>query len=188
VEAVRKIIMALNVTPDGFCDHRVMIADAELHHYFSNMLHDAATLLFGRKTFQLMDPYWPEIARDRTGTASEIEFADYIEAIQKIVFSRKGIETSWHNTTVIKEMNPDEIQKIKSEPGGNIMVGSPSIIDQLSAWGLIDEYFYVMQPIIGGSGKRFFESSQLNNKVRLQLMDARKLDSGIISLHYKKQE
>jgi len=92
---MRKIIQAINVTPDGFCDHRAVIADDELHQFYSDLIKNAGTMLFGRKTFQLMDPYWPQVAKNKTGTKAEIEFAELLDELQKIVFSKKGITTEW---------------------------------------------------------------------------------------------
>jgi dihydrofolate reductase len=184
---MRKIIMAINVTPDGFCDHRPVIADGALHHFYSDLLADADTILFGRKTFQLMDPYWATVARNKTGTPEEIEFAERIDAIDKIVFSRKGIETSWQPTTVLKELIPGEMESLKSAPGKNILVGSPSIIDQLAGFGLIDEYHFVVQPMIAGSGKRFFDSTQIDHHVLLVLQHTKRFASGVIDLCYAAQ-
>jgi dihydrofolate reductase len=100
---MRKIILAINVTPDGFCDHRAVIADDELHRFYSNLLKNADSILFGRKTFQLMEAYWPSAAENSTGSREEIKFARLITDIHKIVFSRTGINTEWRNTTVLND-------------------------------------------------------------------------------------
>jgi dihydrofolate reductase len=177
--------MAINVTPDGFCDHRYGIADDELHEFFSNLLKTADTELFGRKTFQLMEAYWPNAAENNIGTKAEIEFAKLFNEIHKIVFSKAGITTSWKNTTVLSEINAEEIIKLKQKPGKDIHTGSPSIVNQLASLGLIDEYYYLIHPVIAGNGKRFFESDHLSNQINLSLLDTKIFKSGVIALHYQ---
>lgn len=176
--------MAINVTPDGYCDHRAGIADDELHEFYNDLLKNADTELLGRKTFQLMEAYWPHVAENNTGSEAEIEFAKIFNEIHKIVFSKAGISTGWKNTTVLNEINAEEILKLKQKPGKDIHVGSPSIISQLAGLGLIDEYFFVVHPIIAGDGKRFFETNNLSGQVNLSLSDTKVFKSGVIALHY----
>src|SRR5438105_11218614 len=162
---MRKIILAINVTPEGFCDHRAVIADDELHKFYADLLKNADTMLFGRKTFQLLEPYWPLVAKNNTGTKDEIEFAQLLNEIQKIVFSKAGISTEWKNTTVLNDLNSTGLLKLKQKPGKDILVGSPSIVDQLAQLGLIDDYYFLVHPMISGNGKRFFEARKLNNPI-----------------------
>lgn len=182
---MRKIIMAINTTPDGFCDHRSVVADNELHKFYSDLLRNADTMIFGRKTFQLLEAYWPEVAKNKTGTKEDVEFAELSTDIHKIVFSKNGIKTNWKNTTVLNEINPAEIKRWKEKQGKDMLVGSPSIIDQLIKLGLIDEYYFLVQPMVGGNGKRFFEKEKLETPARLVLHDAKFLKSGVIALCYR---
>src|SRR4030095_390718 len=182
---MRKIIMGINVTPDGFCDHRAGIADNELHKYYSDILKNADTIIFGRKTFQLMEAYWPDAAKNNTGTKEEIEFAKLIDDIHKIVFTKAGINTAWKNTTILRDLKYEEILKLKQAPGKNILIGSPSIISQMAGLGLTDEYYFVVHPIIAGNGKRFFETHSLEEHVNLKLNDTKIFKSGAIALHYR---
>jgi len=177
--------MAINVTPDGFCDHRAVIADAELHGFYSDLIKHADSMLFGRKTFQLLEAYWPGVAKNKTGTPDEVEFAELAEDIQKIVFTKAGIKTTWKNTTVLNDLNPSTLLSLKQQPGKDILVGSPSIVDQLEQLGLIDEYYFLVHPIISGNGKRFFETAKLNNSIHLSLSDTKFLKSGVVVLHYQ---
>lgn len=173
------------MTPEGFCDHRAVIADDELHKFFSNLLKNADTMLFGRKTFQLLEPYWPIVAKNNSGTKDEIEFARLIEEIHKIVFSKAGINTEWKNTTVLNDLNLTGLLKLKQKPGKDILVGSPSIVNQLIELGVIDEYYFLVHPIISGNGKRFFETKKLNKPINLILLDTKILKSGTVALHYR---
>ncbi|PWT73797.1 MAG: dihydrofolate reductase [Bacteroidetes bacterium] len=181
---MRKLILAINTTLDGFCDHRAVIADGELHEFFNELLKKADTMLYGRKTFELMEAYWPMIARTKEGTKEEVEFAELLDPMEKIVFSKSGYKTDWKNTTVLQEMNPSVIKALKQKTGKNLLVGSPSILDQLIPMDLIDEFIYVVHPILAGAGKRFFEIEKLSQKVQLSFQDCQPFLSGAQALHY----
>lgn len=90
---MKKLIFAINVTIDGFADHTAVIADDELHDFYTNLLNDADTLLFGRKTYQLMESYWPQAQNDPQATKSMIEIANKINSLPKIVFSKTRINS-----------------------------------------------------------------------------------------------
>ena len=185
---MRKIIMSLNVTPDGFCDHTNVIADDELHEDANELFRGADTLIFGRKTFELMESAWPEIARTRASPTPMVEFADLINGIEKIVYSRTLKHTEWQNTTILDELIPEDILKLKQQPGKDILVGGPDLVSTFSKLGLIDEYYFIVHPMIGGKGKRFFEHTQLGESIRLELMDIRKFKSGAVKLKYREIE
>ena len=85
---MRKVIYAINITLDGCCDHTKSIADEETLEYFTHLLRDVDLLVFGRKTYQLMVPYWPDVAKNQSATKADIEFAQIFVSIKKIVFSR----------------------------------------------------------------------------------------------------
>ena len=184
---MRKIILAINVTPEGFCNHEAVVADDELHDFYNDLLREGDTMLFGRKTFQLLEGYWPEVAKNKTGSDAEIRFAELATQIHKIVFSKSGFEPAWENTTVYKELDPAEILKLKQQPGKNILVGSPSIVDQLISHDLIDEFWFLVQPVISGNGKRFFENEKLSHHLDLVLSGTKFLKSGVVALSYRKK-
>ncbi|MGN6803695.1 MAG: dihydrofolate reductase family protein [Ginsengibacter sp.] len=182
---MRKLIMAINISADGYCDHRAGIADAELHNFFSDLLREADTMLFGRKTFDLMYPYWPTVLQNNSGTESEITFARVLDEKEKIVFSRKGINTTWKHTRILNDLNRDLILKLKEQEGGNILISGIDISDQLTRMHLVDEYYFVVHPVIYGKGKRFFESLELDTRVRLDLFKTQRFSSGAIALFYR---
>ena len=177
--------MAINITADGFCDHRAMIADEELHHFFSGLLRNAGTMLYGRKTFDLMYPYWPEVARYKTGTESEIAFAELLDEIEKIVFSKHGITTTWQHTKVLNDLNRGYILKLKEQDGRDILIGGIDLSDQLTRMQLIDEYYFVVHPVLYGKGKHFFESFELDKRVKMELFKTQPFQSGAIALFYR---
>src|SRR5664279_4659689 len=95
---MRKLIAAINMTLDGFCDHTAMIADEENHQHYNELLSNADTLIYGRITYQLMESYWPTVVNKPTGNKSMDEFAVLIDNISKIVYSRTLKNVSWKNT------------------------------------------------------------------------------------------
>src|ERR1700704_4443588 len=101
---MRKLIAAINMTLDGFCDHTAVVADDELHQHYNELLLNADTLLYGRKTYQLMESAWPDIVKTPTGNKPTDEFAVIIDNISKIVFSHTLKSVDWKNTTLKKEV------------------------------------------------------------------------------------
>ena len=99
---MKKLIAAINMTLDGFCDHTAMIADDELHQHYNELLSSGGTLLYGRITYQLMESYWPSVVKNPTGNKPMDEFAVLIDNISKIVFSRTLKNVDWKNAKVAK--------------------------------------------------------------------------------------
>ena len=181
---LRKLIFSINLTIDGFADHTAMIADAELHDFFTNLLSTVDIILFGRKTYQLMASYWPTVPEDPGSTKSEIEFARKYNSLRKIVFSKTLDKVGWTNSILAIDNLEEEARKLKQQPGKNISAGSISIASALTKLGLIDEYWFLVHPVILGKGKQLFED--FNNRVTLKLIDTKKLNSGVVVLHYQK--
>src|SRR6185503_3143838 len=148
---MRKLIAAINMTLDGFCDHTAGIADEEIHQHFTELLSSADTVIYGRITYQLME-YWKSVVENPTGNKSMDDFAVTIDNISKIVFSRTLKSVDWKNTELKNEVIKDEILELKQKAGKSILVGSPSLIVALAQLDLIDEYQPVVQPTVLGSG------------------------------------
>jgi dihydrofolate reductase len=181
---MRKISWAINATIDGFADHTASIPDEELYDFFTNYLNLADVVLFGRKTYQLMADYWPEAYKDSESTKSEIEFADKYNSISKIVFSKTLNEVTWNNTRLAKNDLINEVINLKKQDGKNISAGSLSIASQLIKADLIDEFWFLIHPIILGKGKQLVEN--IYSKVNLKLIETKSLNSGVVILHYQK--
>src|ERR1035438_4387439 len=164
---MRKIIAAINMSLDGFCDHTAMIADDEIHQHYNDLLSNADTLLYGRITYQLMESYWPTVVKNPTGNKPMDEFAVIIDNISKIVFSRTLKNVDWKNTKLKKEGIKEEVLELKHQPGKNILVGSPSLIVALTQLDLIDEYQLGVQPIVLGSGLPLFKN--VKDRINLKL-------------------
>ena len=182
---MRDLIFAINITLDGCCDHTKMIADEESHEYFTQLMRDGDLQVFGRKTYQLMVPFWPDVAKSHSMSKAENEFADAFDSINKIVFSQTLDSAEGKNTRIVRTSLRDEILKLKQEPGKNILVGGVSIPSQLIELGLVDEYHFVVQPIIAGEGTRLLEGVNLE-KSQLRLVESKTLQSGCVALRYLK--
>ncbi|MGE5625393.1 MAG: dihydrofolate reductase family protein [Bacillota bacterium] len=185
---MRKLIYAINVTLDGCCDHRKVIADEELHDYYTQLLREIGTFVYGRITHQLMVPYWPEMAKNQSGSRAENAFAKGFDAVgQTVVFSRSLAKAEGKNTRIVRSGLRDEILKLKQEPGKDILVGGVDIPSQLMALDLIDEYRFVVQPIIAGEGRRLSAAIKPQEGLRLKLAGSKAFKSGCVALHYTRR-
>jgi dihydrofolate reductase len=183
---MRNLIFAINVTLDGCCDHTKTIADDELLEYYTHLMRDVDLLVFGRKTYQLMVPYWPDVAKSQSETKADREFARAFDSINKIVFSRT-LESVEGNTRIVRTNLHDEILKLKQEQGKNILVGGVDIPSQLIELGLVDGYHIVVQPIVAGEGRRLLEGISLPEELQLKLIESKIFKSGCVALRYMKQ-
>jgi dihydrofolate reductase len=184
---MRNVIFAINITVDGCCDHTKTIADEELLEHYTHFMRDVDLLVFGRKTYQLMVPYWPDVAKKRSETKAEIEFADTFDSINKIVFSQSLDSAEGTNTRIVRTNLRDEILKLKKEQGKNILIGGVTVPSQLIELGLVDEYRFVVGPIVAGEGRRLLEGVNLPEKLQLKLVESKIFKSGCVALHYLKQ-
>ena len=184
---MRKLIFAINTTLDGCVDHTKGFADDETHEFFTQLMRDVDLQVFGRKTYQLMVPFWPEVARSQSMSKASNEFARAFVSINKIVFSRTLDKVEDKNTRIVRTDLHDEILKLKQEPGKNILVGGVDIPSQLIELGLVDEYLFVVGPIVAGEGRRFLEGVSLAERLQLKLVDSKIFKSGCVALRYLKQ-
>ncbi len=183
---MRKVVFAINITADGFCSHTDGIADAELHDYFTRVLRNASLLLYGRTTYELMVPYWPDVARNQPGPEASNEFARVFDSLDMIVFSTTLQHVEGNNRRIARGNLAEEVVALKQQPGKDICVGSLSIASQLSARGLIDEYRFVVHPVVAGKGPRLFETVTPQETLRLDFIDSETFRSGVVALHYRK--
>ncbi len=178
-----KLIAAINVTLDGFCDHTAMIADEEIHEHYNELLSNADTVLYGRITYQLMESSWPSVVKKPTGNKPMDEFAVIIDNISKIVFSNTLKHVDWKNTKPAKQGVKEEVVELKQQAGKNILVGSPSLIATLTQLDLIDEYQLCVHPIILGKGLPLFKN--IFDSIKLNLLHTKTFGCGAIALYYE---
>ncbi|MFD2145507.1 dihydrofolate reductase family protein [Mucilaginibacter antarcticus] len=183
---MRKVSFALNICLDGYCDHTLGDPSEELMEYFADMMDDVDTLFYGRVMYQLMFPYWGDVAKSRSGSAAEIRFADRLVAIDKVVMSR-SLENVGGNTTIIRNNPVGELRKLKQQPGKTISVDTVSMLPELIAAGLIDEFSLVVHPVIAGGGRHLLNTGSLPETFKLELVATRTFKNGCIALEYRKR-
>jgi len=184
---MRNVIFAINTTLDGCVDHTKGVADDETHEYFTDLLREVDLLVFGRITYQLMVPFWPEVAKTQSMTKASNEFANAFVSINKIVFSRTLDTAEDKNTRIVRTNLRDEILKLKQENGKSILLGGVSIPSQLIELGLVDEFRFVIGPIIAGEGRRLLEGVSLPETLQLKLVESKIFKSGCVAHRYLKQ-
>ena len=180
---MRKLIYAINITLDGCCDHTKGIASEELLEHYTQLLHEVDLSIYGRKTYELMVPYWPDIAKSHAGSKAENEFADAFESVNRVVLSRT-LESADGKTRIVRGNLREEIVKLKHEPGRNILLGGVNVPAQLAELGLVDEYRFVVQPIVAGEGRGLFEG--LPQRLQLKLVESKSFGPGCVALSYVK--
>ena len=186
---MRNVIFAINVTLDGCCDHTKFNPDNETLAYFTRLTREADTFLYGRKTYQLMVPYWPDVAKNPSGqTKADVEFARAFDAIKQIVvFSQSLDNPAAEKAKIVRTSLQDEVLKLKQEHGKDILTGGVDLPSQLAELGLIDEYRLVVHPIVVGEGRRLFEGINLQKTLQVKLVESTVLASGVVVLRYFKQ-
>jgi dihydrofolate reductase len=185
---MRKIIMFNRISMDGFFagpngeSHEWFVQDQEVDKAAHEMM-EPDTVLFGRVTYQLFENHWPKMAKDPNAPKEAKATADELNKMNKVVFSRTLKETSWENSRLIKGNLADEVRKLKQGKGADMVIfGSGTIVQQLTDEHLIDEYLFVLTPVILGEGKSFFEHVK---KLDLELLETRDFASGNVMIHYE---
>ena len=184
---MRSVIFAINITLDGCVDHTKQFVDEETLEYFTRLTREAGLQVFGRKTYQLMVPYWPEVLKSQSGTKGDTEFARAFVSLNKVVFSRSLAGADDKNTRIVGTDLRDEIVKLKQEKGGDILVGGVDIPSQLIKLGLVDEFRFVVGPIVAGEGRRLLEGVSLPQRLQLKLIDSKIFKSRCVALRYLKK-
>jgi dihydrofolate reductase len=180
---MRKVVAAINMTLDGFCDHTAgFFADDELHYHYANLLNNAGVLLYGRITYQLMQ-FWQTLLKTPSEKKSMNDFAISIDKIEKHVFSNTLKETGWDTAKLINRPLDEEVLELKQRSGKDIFIGSRSLIIQLLNSDLIDEFQICIHPVIEGKGLPLFE--QIKSRIFFKLIKTKSLNSGATVLYYK---
>ena len=179
---MRKLIAAINMTLDGFCDHTAIIPDEEIHQHYADLISKADTILYGRITYQLME-YWRTLAENPSGEKSMDDFAKVIDKIPKIVFSKTLKSVEWESAKLANRDLEEEVLELKQQSGKDILVGSRSLIIHLMKLHLIDEYQLCVHPVIVGNGLPLFEN--INDRTTLKLLKTKTFNSGAVMLYYE---
>ena len=181
----------MNVTLDGF----ISGPNCELDWHFNSWTKEMAdslyqqlsladTILLGSTTYKAMASFWPSVAKDISFPREDIAFANMMNNYKKMVFSRSLKKTEWNNSELLRGHLPDEVSKLKTREGKNIIIyGSSRIVRALTAAGLIDEFHLWLHPVLLGEGKPMF--TKLPKRVQLSLYRKQGFTSGVILLYYK---
>lgn len=184
---MRKLIYSINLTIDGCVDHTKSEGSDEILVFFAQLLRDSGPLIYGRTTYELMVPFWPDMAKDQSGqTKAANDFAQTFSVKEIVVFSRSLEEPVSKHTRIIRGDLKDEILKLKQEEGKPMLLGGVDLPSQAIVLGLVDEYIFVVHPILAGQGRRLLEDIPLQDRLKLKLVDSKVMSSGCIALHYTK--
>ena len=177
-----KIIAAINMTLDGFCDHTAIIPDEEIHQHYADLLRNANSVLYGRTTYQLME-FWRTLVTNPSGDKTMDEFAVVMDNTPKIVFSRTLKNVDWKSAKLAIQDLEEEVLELKKQPGKDNFVGSPGLIVALTNLGLIDEYQLCVHPVIVGNGLPLFKN--INDRSVLKLVRTKTFRGGAVILYYE---
>ena len=178
---MRKLIAAINMTIDGFCDHTAGIPDEEIHQHYTELLSEADAILYGRITYQLME-YWQPLVKNPSGEKTMDDFAIAIDKIPKIVFSHTLKNVEWESAKLAKRDIEEEVLELKQQSGKDIFVGSRSLIIHLMNLNLIDEFQLCVHPVIVGNGLPLFKNVQ--DRVNLKLLKTKTFGCGAVIFYY----
>jgi dihydrofolate reductase len=185
---VRKIVLMMGVSLDGYIEgpnreidwHRV---DDELHTHMNEQLAPMGAFLMGRVTYELMDGFWPAADADPSITGPMKEFAGIWRDMPRIVYSRT-LERADRNTTIVREVVPEEVRELQRQPGGDLTVGGADLAATFMRHDLIDEYRIYVHPVVIGRGKPLFPES--DQKIDLRLAETRTFGNGVVRLRYER--
>lgn len=186
---MRKIVLFAHVSLDGYAagpngELDWISYDEELQGYAAELVSNVGSPLYGRVTYQMMESYWPTVLTDPSSGKYEIEHAQWLDNVTKIVFSKTLQEVTWKNTILIKDNIAEEITKLKQQPGKDLVIfGSPGFAQTLMQLDLIDEYKLTVNPVVLGSGIPLFKN--IAGGIKLNLTNAQTFKSGVVALFYQ---
>lgn len=179
---MRKIIAAINMTLDGIFDHTAGIPDEEIHHHYTELLGQGDAILYGRKTYLLME-FWRTLLEKPSDEKTMNDFAKAIDKIPKLVFSRTLKNVEWKSANLATRDLKEEVSGLKQQPGNDILVGSRSLIIQLLKLNMIDEFQLCIYPVVAGKGLLLFEN--INDRTLFELDKTKSFKGGAVILYYK---
>ena len=179
---MRPLRYSINVTLDGCCDHRVGIADEDIHRHAMENIAQADALLLGRVTYEMMEAAWRPPSQAGTRPDWMEPFARTIDAAKKYVVSSTLDRVDW-NAELVRGDLGRAVQRLKQEPGNGLFVGGVKLPLALAELGLIDEYEFVVQPRLVGHGPTLFAG--LSKSIDLRLVSRLEFGSGAVAMRYE---
>src|SRR5712692_5792865 len=186
---MRKVILSNMVTLDGFFEgpYRELdwhVVDEEFNEYANDLLSKVDGILFGRVTYQLMADYWPAAATNPSTSKGDLEIADKMNNVPKIVFSKTLENVEWNNSRLVKENIAEEVSQLKQQQGRDLAIfGSANLMVSLLQMGLVDELRIMVNPVVLGNGKPLFKG--IHDTLNLKLIKTRTFRSGNVLLYYQ---
>jgi len=198
MSSTRRIVVFDRVSADGYFaapdgDLNWAVPDEQLDADGASGISGTDTMLFGRRTYDMFESFWPRAVKDARGpedphgpgrrSDAMSKMADWINEATKIVFSKTRKNVTWKNSRLVPEFNPADIAALKRAPGKDMMVfGSGSIVSQLTEHSLVDEYIFVVAPVFLGSGKSMIHD--VTTRLKLRLLEAKAFETGNVRLRY----
>ncbi|MFK0002092.1 dihydrofolate reductase family protein [Paenarthrobacter sp. NPDC090522] len=180
------LTFSINVTLDGCVDHREGIADDETHDHFTRLLDEGGAMLWGRTTYEMMEAYWPLVALGEVDAPPALkEWADKLETKPKYVVSGTRSEFPWTNSHHLTGELRTAVQELKDNTPDGVLVGSGKLATELDRLDLIDEYKFLLHPMITGHGPTLYQGG-LPGTRRLELVEAVPLSNGAVAMHYRR--
>ena len=183
---MRKLIYGINISLDGCCDHTKFSGGDDIQDYFRKLLEDVDLVIYGRKTYELMVPFWPEVAQTQSLNETANAFAKVFANLKRIVVSRTLDSVDDEQTTIVRDNLEEEVLKLKQQSGKAISTGGVELPARLIELGLVDEFHMVVHPLIVGQGRRLFTEMYLPENLDLQLAASQTLSSGCLALRYER--
>lgn len=181
------LTFSYNVTLDGCVDHEAGIADDETHAFFTDLLDACGAMLWGRTTYEMMELYWPAVARGEVQAPDAIRaWAVKLEAKPKYVVSSTRKDFPWNNSHHLEGDLREAVQKLKDATPGGVLLGSGQLATEIDRLDLIDEYRFLVHPRIAGHGPTLYQRG-LPRTRRLELVSAKPLRNGVVALHYRRE-
>jgi dihydrofolate reductase len=180
------LTFCINVTLDGCVDHTECIADDETHALFTRLMDEGGAMLWGRVTYELMESYWPAVARGDVGAPPAMqEWAVKLETKPKCVVSSTRQGFPWTNSHHIAGDLRAGVQRLKDATPAGVLLGGGKLAVELDRLDLIDEYLFLVQPRIAGHGPTLYQRG-LPSARRLDLVSANPLRCGAVAMHYRR--
>jgi dihydrofolate reductase len=183
-----RLTFSINLTLDGCVDHQEGIADDETHAHFTRLLDESGAMLWGRTTYEMMESAWPPVARGEVDAPAALrEWALTLEAKPKYVVSASRSDFPWTNShRVVGELRT-AVQELKDRTPDGVLVGSGRLATALDRLDLIDEYKFLVHPMIAGHGPTLYQGG-LPSTRRLELISAQPLSNGALAVHYRRAD
>jgi dihydrofolate reductase len=179
------LTFSLNLTLDGCVDHQEGIADEETHAYFTRLMEEHGAMLWGRVTYEMMEGYWPAVARGDQDAPAIREWAVKLEAKPKYVASSTRTDFPWSNSYHIVGDLRSSVQQLKDATPAGLLLGSGKLANALDRLDLIDEYRFLIHPRIAGHGPKLYQGGLLGTRT-LELISSTPLRNGAVALHYRR--